>query len=184
MDIEGWGSPMWELKCLKCVTLQRGKTTMLIINTSGSHLSKNHGEFYECSLVQLACRWGKRKSGKMASIYLYLTDAETDAQWASNLHRCLVMTAMQLAWCKHLTSQTLTAQDAVKILPEKIFVSCVDSFCEANHPPHPPPGKGWPELAQMYCCFCKVLGSIWFMPYYSALHVSCSACVYVRLPTV
>lgn len=115
---------------------------MLVINTSGGHLSKNDGEFYECSLVQLgnACRRGKRKSGKMASIYFYLTDGEADAQWASNFHRCLVMTAMQLAWCKHLTCQTLTAQDAVKMLPEKIFVSCVDSFCEANHPPSP--GKG------------------------------------------
>lgn len=102
----------------------------------------------------LACRWGKRKSGKMASIYLYLTDAETDAQWASNLHRCLVMTAMQLAWCKHLTSQTLTAQDAVKMLPEKILVSCVDSFCEANHTP--PPHLGRADLNLPKCIVASV----------------------------
>lgn len=180
----GWGSPVWELKCLKYVTLQRGKTITLVIDTSRA--SPINGPQWILWVLTgtawKASRRGKRKSGKRGSVYSYLTDGEADAQWASNFHRCLVMTAMQLAWCKHSTSPTLTAQDTVKMLPEKIFVTCVDSFHEADHLSSP--GKGWPELAQVDCCFCKLLESIWFKPDNSALHVSSSVCVHMRLPTV
>lgn len=62
---------------------------------------------------------------------------------------------MELAWCKRLPSQALTDRDTVKMHPEKILRSWVDSFCEAD----PPPGKGWPEFALMDCCLCKCLES-------------------------
>lgn len=41
LDIEGWGSLMWEFNCLKCVTLQRRNTITLVSSTSGgvSHQS-------------------------------------------------------------------------------------------------------------------------------------------------
>lgn len=66
-----------------------------------------------------------------------------------------VVTAAWLAWCKHLPSQPLAAQHAVKMHPEKILRSSVGSFHEAD----PPPGKGWPEFAQVDCCLCKCLES-------------------------
>lgn len=43
---------------------------------------------------------------------------------------------MQLAWYKHLTSQTLNSSECCEDVPEKMFISCVDSFREADHPPH------------------------------------------------
>ena len=55
-----------------------------------------------------------------------------------------VMTATELAWCKHLPSQPLKAQDTVKMHPEKILRSYVDSFCEAE--PHlERAGLNWPK---------------------------------------
>lgn len=40
LDIEGWGSLMWEFHCLKYVTLQRSNTRTLVINIPGGSATK------------------------------------------------------------------------------------------------------------------------------------------------
>lgn len=87
------------------MTLQRGKTITLVINTSRGSAIKGTQFFTRVLQVLTGTAWKclqerEEKSGKRGSVYSYLTDREADALWASHFHRYLVMTALQLAWCK------------------------------------------------------------------------------------
>lgn len=84
------------------MTLQRVKTITLVINTCRGSAIKGP----QCVLrVLTGPAWKclqerEKKSGKRGSVYSCLTDGEAEALWASNFRRYLVMTAVQLAWCK------------------------------------------------------------------------------------
>lgn len=119
LDIEGWGSLMWEFHCLKCVTLQRRNTITLVCSTSGGGSATKVPVLTGIAWKKKTSRKGKKRLGRGYNYNSWYIEKLMQSGQVSQAFDG-VMAATQLAWHKRLLSQPLililSAQDTVRCI--------------------------------------------------------------------